>query len=132
MNRKKNPTPQPSHQTPPKPKISHSILQVAGEFIRLGDTLEDRQNRLTAACSAWNMACNTPELREKHLVQYVRGFGKVNADADADDLANVRKDMETLIARKLKMFPNDLRQVIGAKIISERGKERVEAVAATL
>jgi hypothetical protein len=40
--------------------------------------------------------------------------------------------METLIARKLKMFPNDLRQVIGARIISEGGKERVEAVAATV
>jgi len=98
----------------------------------LGGTLEDRENCLNAECSAWNMACNMPELREKHLAQYVQRYGNFTPEADADDLANVRKDMETLIERKLKMFPDDLRQVIGARIISEGGKERVEAVAATL
>jgi hypothetical protein len=110
-------------------KISQSILEFAGDFIHMGDTLEDRQNRLNAACSAWNMACNTSELREQHLAQYVRGYGEFNPEADAEHLANVRKDMETLIEAKLKMFPHDLRQVIGARIINDGGKERVEAVA---
>jgi hypothetical protein len=128
MKRKNKSHPQPSG----KPKISQSILEFAGEFIRMGETLEDRQNRVNAACSAWNMACNTPELREKHLLQYVKGYGKFNPDADAEQLADVRHDMEKLIERKIKMFPNDLRQVIGARIISEGGKERVEAVAATI
>jgi hypothetical protein len=114
------------------PKISQSILEFAGDFIRMGDTPEDRQNRLTAACSAWNMACNTPELREKHLIQYVRRYGEFNPQAAAEDLAHIRKDMETLIGVKLKMFPNDLRQVMEAKIVSEGGKDRVEAVAAQL
>jgi hypothetical protein len=104
-------------------------LDFAGDFIRFGNTLEDRQNRLTAACSAWNMACNTPELRKKHLDQYVLGYGKFNADADSEHLANVRKDTEKLIETKLKMFPNDLRQVLQAKIVSVKGGERVEAVA---
>ena len=112
-----------------QPKISESILAFAGDFILFGKTLEDRHARLTAACSAWNMACNTPELRKKHLDQYVRGYGKFTPDADAEHLANVRKDMETLIETKLKVFPNDLRQVIGARIISEGGKERIEAAA---
>jgi len=40
-------------------------LEFAGDFIGFSNTLEDRQNRLNAACSAWNMACNTPELRKK-------------------------------------------------------------------
>lgn len=132
MKRNKSKNGQQGPQSSTRPKISQSVLEFAGEFIRIGDMVEDRQNRLNAACSAWNMACNTPELREKHLNQYVKGYGKFNPDADAEDLANVRKDMETLIERKLKMFPSDLRQVIGARIISEGGKERVEAVAATL
>jgi hypothetical protein len=125
MNRKKK----PSYQTPPNPKISKSLLVFAGEFIRMGSTLEDRQNRLNAVCSAWNMACNTPELRKKHLDKHLRGYGEFNPDADAEHLANVRKDMETLIETKLKMFPHDLRQVIEAKIVSVDGGERVDAVA---
>jgi hypothetical protein len=115
-----------------KPKISQSILEVAGDFIRMGKTLEDRQNRLNAACSAWNMACNTPELRKKHLDRYVRGYGEFNPDADAEHLANVRKDMEQLIDRKLKMFPNDLRQIVSARIVKAGAQERIEAAAATL
>lgn len=116
-------------QSSARPKISQSLLEFAGDFIRIGNTLEDRQNRLTAACSAWNMACNTAELWKKHLDDYVRGYGKFNPDAHAKHLADVRKDMEKLIETKLKMFPNDLRQVVEAKIVSVDGGERVEAVA---
>jgi hypothetical protein len=36
--------------------------------------------------------------------------------------------METLIEAKLKMFLHDLRQAAGARPVSERGKERIEAV----
>jgi hypothetical protein len=120
----------PKQRTPPK--ISKSILDFAGDFIRLGETLEDRQNRLNAACSAWNMACNTSDLRKKHLDQYVRGYGKFNPDADAEHLANVRKDMEQLIEVKLTKFPNDLRQIVSARIMKAGNQERIEAAAARL
>jgi hypothetical protein len=125
MKRKKN----EDRQWGAQPKISESILAFAGDFIRFGNTLEDRQNRLTAACSAWNIACNTPELREKHLDGYVQGYGKFTPDADAEYLANVRKDMETLIETKLRMFPHDLRQVVQARIINVGGHDRIEAAA---
>ncbi len=129
---KKNKNRQQRPQPSARPKISQSLWEFAGDFLRMGDTLEDRQNRLNAAASAWNMACNTPELREKHLRQYLREYAKFNSHADAGDLANVQKDMEALIERKFKMFPDDLRQVVGARIIDVGGKDRIEAVAATL
>ena len=133
MERKNNLNHPSIHQTPPSPKISQNLLGFAGDFIRMGKTLEERQNRLTAACSAWNMACNkTPELRKKHLDQYVRGYGEFNLGTDAEDLAGIRKDMEMLIEVKLKMFIHDRRQVLDARIISEGGKDRVEAVAAVV
>lgn len=131
MKRKKSKDRQPRPQSSARPKISQSIWEFAGDFIRVGGTAEDRHNRLNAACSAWNMACNTPELREKHLAHYVRGYKQFNPEADAGHLASIRKDMEALIARKLKMFPNDLRQIVAARIVSEGGKERIEAAAAT-
>ena len=129
MNRKNNKERQQRPQPSARPKISQSLLEFAGDFIRMGDTLGERQNRLNAACSAWNMACNTPELRKKHLDQYVRGYSEFNHDTDAEHLANIRKDMETLIEAKLNMFPHDLRQVVQARIINVGGQDRVEAAA---
>jgi hypothetical protein len=120
------------HQIPPMPKISQSLLEFAGDFIRVGTTLPERQSRLNAASSAWNMACNTPELRKKHLDRYVQSYAEFNPTATAEELANLRKDMETLVGLKIKMFPNDLRQVLQARILSVNGKDRVEAVAARL
>jgi hypothetical protein len=59
----------------------------------------------------------------------VRGYGEFNHEADAEQLANIRKDMETLIEAKLKMFPHDLRQVVQARIINVGGQDRIEAAA---
>ena len=41
----------------PKRKMSEMISEIASTFIGIGKTAEDKQSRLTAACSAWNMAC---------------------------------------------------------------------------
>ena len=41
----------------PKRKMSEMIAEMAAGFLGVGDTLEERQNRLNAACTAWNMAC---------------------------------------------------------------------------
>ena len=57
MKRERRLDQQPSSQSSPSPKISQCLLAFAREFIRMGGTPEDRQNRLNAACSAWNMAC---------------------------------------------------------------------------
>lgn len=51
-----------------KRKISELIWEFAGDFIRRGETLEQRQSLLNAACSAWNMACN-PGVLSKALDQ---------------------------------------------------------------
>ncbi len=39
--------------------------------------------------------------------------------------------MEKLIEAKLKIFPNDLRQIVSARIVKVGDKERIEATAAT-
>jgi len=114
-----------------KSKISESILKFAGDFIRMGDTLEARQSLLNAACSAWNLACNTPELRKRHLDKYMLEYRKHNPGADEEQVAGVRSNMEMLIEAKLAKFPNDLRQIVSATIVKVGDKERVEAAAAT-
>jgi hypothetical protein len=95
----------------------------------MGGTLEQRESYLNAACSAWNMACNTPEVRKKHLDHYMQEFQKFNPGTDQEQLARVRSNMEKLIEVKLKIFPHDLRQVVQARIIKVGGQERIEAAA---
>jgi len=95
----------------------------------MGRTLDQRQSYLNAACSAWNMACNTPEVRKKNLDHYMREYQKFNSGLAEEQLADVRSDMEKVIEVKLKMFPCDLRQVVEARIIKVGDQERVEAAA---
>ena len=107
------------------------IWEFAGDFIRMAETPEQRQSLLNAACSAWNMACN-PSALEKSLDRYIREYQRFNAKADRAALAGVRSDMAKLIRRQLEMFPEDLRQIVGAQLVRVGDKDRIEAVSATV
>ena len=111
-------------------KVSEMVWEFAGEFIRLGKTLEDKQNRLNAACSAWNMACNAPEVLNKSLDQYLESYRSHNPNESDEQLAAVRSDVEKLIQNKLRLFPAVHKQIVGAKIIQEAGKERIDVASA--
>src|ERR1700681_572767 len=94
----------------PKRMMSEMISDMAAHFISVGKTAEEKQSRLTAACSAWNMACGSPEIRRQQLEQYVEGYLRFNPATSPSDLANIRSDMDSLIERKLQMFLEDQRQ----------------------
>ena len=116
---------------PTKRKMSEMISEMAAGFLGVGDTLGERQNRLNAACTAWNMACASPEVRQRQLDQYAEGYLRFNPATSPDDLANIRKDMETLMERKLQMFPDDRRLIVGAKVVKIGTKFRIEIASAT-
>ena len=117
---------------PTKRKMSEMISEMAAGFLGVGDTIGERQNRLNAACSAWNMACCSPEVRERQLEQYKEGYLRFNPATSPGDLANILKDMELLIERKLKMFPDDKRQIVGARVVMVGKDYRIEVASATL
>ena len=114
-----------------KRKMSEMISEMAAGFLWVGDTLGERQNRLNAACTAWNMACGSPEVRQRQLDQYAEGYRRFNPATSPDDLAKIRKDMEALIERKLQMFPDDRRLIVGAKVVIIGTKFRIEIASAT-
>jgi hypothetical protein len=116
----------------PKRKMSEMISEMAAPFISKGKTPEEKHHRLTAACSAWNMACGSPEIRRQQLEQYVEGYRLTNPAISPSDLANVRKVMESLIERKLQMFPDDKRQIVSAKIVMVGKDYRIEVASAPL
>ena len=116
----------------PKRKMSEMISEMAGAFVGLGKTAEEKQSRLTAACSAWNMAVGSSEKRRQQLEQYVDGYQRFNPASSSSDLAKIRTDMESLIERKLTMFPDDQRQIISAKVDMVGIDYRIEVASSTL
>jgi hypothetical protein len=114
-----------------KRKISEMIWEFAGDFLRMAETVEERQSLLNAVCSAWNMACN-PAALEKALDQYMREYQRFNSNADQTELAGVRSNMEKLVQKKLEMFPGDHRQIVGAQLMREEDKDRIEVMSATV
>ena len=115
-----------------KRKMSEMISEMAAGFLGVGDTIGEKQNRLNAACTAWNMACGSPEVRQRQLEQYREGYLRFNPATSPSDLANILKDMELLIERKLKVFPDDNRQIVSARVVMVGTKYRIELASATL
>src|SRR3954452_10476376 len=99
----------------PRRKLSEMVSEIGAGFISAGKSLEERQNRLSAVCSAWNMACASPANRQQQLQQFADSYGRLNPDISQDDLAKIVKDMETRIDRKLTLFPEDHRQIVDAR-----------------
>jgi hypothetical protein len=121
-----------NHDPQPKRKLSEIILEMAEAFIGVGNTPDEKQSRLTAACSAWNMACSSPEVRHWLLEQYVEGYQRFNSATSPSDLASIRSDMESLMGRKLEMFPDDQRQIVSAKVVMVGADCRIEVAAANV
>ena len=114
----------------PKQKMSEMISEIGGAFISVGKTLTERQNRLTAVCSAWNMACASPTNRQRQLQQFVASYRRFNPAISPDDLARIVNDMETLIEQKLMLFPEDHRQIVDATVVPVGADFRIEVASA--
>jgi hypothetical protein len=122
----------PASSEATKRKMSEMISEIGAPFISVGKTLTERENRLTAVCSAWNMACASPENRQHQLQQFADSYRRFNLAISQDDLARIVKDMETLIERKLTLFPDDHRQIVDARMVPVGADFRIEVVSATL
>lgn len=115
-----------------KRMMSEMISEMASNFISIGKTPEEKQNRLAAACSAWNMALVSPKRRRRQLDQYIVEYRRFNPAVPPNDLAAIRQDMESLIQRKLRMFPHDRRQILGAQVVMAKEGYRIEVVSGNL
>ena len=108
------------------------VWEFAGEFIRLGDTVEQKQIRVNAACSAWNMACNPPEVRNRSLDQYIKSYRSYNPEVTDEEISAILSDMERLIQNKLRFFPDVHKQIVGAQVTQVEGEDRIDVASASL
>lgn len=108
------------------------LAERAASFIGVGPTPEEKQNRLTTACRAWNMACTSPKRRRRQLDRYIEGYLRFNPAISPNDLAAIRTELESLIERKLRMFPHNRRPVVGARIVMSGDGCRIEVASGNL
>jgi hypothetical protein len=78
------------------------------------------------------MACGPPEDRQRRLEQYTEGYLRLNPGTPADDLAGIITVMNALIERKLKLFPDERRQVVCAVVVRAGTGFRIEIASAIL
>ena len=97
-------------------KVSAMVIDFAGDFIHIGETIEEKRHRLSAACAAWNFACLPEKQRKGMLDNFMIEYQKGNPDADSNDCRLVRKDLELLIEHKLKKYPEVLRHIVSCKL----------------
>ena len=65
------------------------IIEFAGDFIETGESMEQRQSHLNAACTAWNIA-NLPKYERRKALEECGGF---------DERLNRRGEEKELIQR---------------------------------
>jgi hypothetical protein len=97
-------------------KLSARIIAIAGDFLTDEDlSLDERQSRLNAVGSAWNMAIMPPARRQKALAEYIETFQRYS-DHTLEDTVAARSVMESLIEEKLRRYPHDQRVVCDAQV----------------
>ncbi len=104
-------------------KMSEMIINYAMDYIKLGDTIDQKQSYLNAACSAWNISLLPKGKRKEAINQFIDQYKALNPDVE--DVENVRHDLELLVKEKLRLYPNEKRAIAKAEIVEEAGKERI-------
>jgi len=105
------------------------ILKVAAGYIDMGETIEERENYLRSACTAWNIACLPPLKREREIKRYIDQYRKIN-QADEIDCKNLEEDVRLLIKQKDRLYPGIKVQIVNSKIAHINGRHFVTVVSA--
>jgi hypothetical protein len=94
--------------------MSEVIGEYASDYINMGDTTEERQSLLNGACTAWNIAVLPENSREEAIRRVIKEYKRVNPGVD--DAENFEHDLRVLIQKKLEMFPDIKKTILGAII----------------
>ncbi len=106
-------------------KMSELLLNVAGDFINMGEDLEDKQEYLNCAVSSWNIACLNKKDRRKTIKKYIKEYARLNPGFTKKDCEAEEENIELLIQQKDKLYPEINKQIAGATIQEIEGKIHV-------
>lgn len=108
-----------------KVKMSELILNVAGDFINMGEDINEKQEYLNCAVSSWNIACLKKENQKAAINKYIKEYRKLNPTFSIKDFKDEEENIKLIIQQKDKLYPNINKQIAGAKIQEINGKIHV-------
>jgi hypothetical protein len=106
-------------------KISEMVLDFAGDYIALGEDIEEKQQYLNSAVSAWNIACLNEKARKRSIKKYMAEYRKLNPTQSKRDFCDVEEDLRLLITKKVEIYPEVRIQIVDAQIQEINGKNHV-------
>jgi len=106
-------------------KISEMVLDFAGDYIAMGEDIEEKQQYLNSAVSAWNIACLDEKARKRSIKKYMAEYRKLNPKQSERDFRDVEEDLRLLIRQKEKLYPEVRVQIVDAHIKEINGKNHV-------
>jgi len=109
----------------PDMKASAMILEMASDYIMMGETQEERQNALNTACTAWNLSLLPEDARKQRLIRYIHEVKLANPGIEEDDLKGIQYNVDLLINEKIRLFPNAHKRMLNAEIVVVDGKATV-------
>jgi len=111
-------------------KVSEMLLDVAREFLAMGEDIDDKQQLLNAAVSAWNIACLRGDKRKKAVQKYMKTYEKMNPTFTKADCEDEEEDILLLIEQKDKLYADVNIQIVNAVIEEIDGKYHVTVASA--
>ena len=95
-------------------KISKMIIDVAGQFIEMVESAEERQTHLDIACAAWNISILPKNKMDKEYKKYFKKMKKKLNDPQL--IKYFEMDLNGLIEAKIVLYPNEKKKIVSALI----------------
>jgi hypothetical protein len=111
-----------------KPEISAMIWEFAGNYIRIGKNIDQRQNLLNSAVTVWNISLLKDEYREKAIKTYLDKCQELNPNENEEYRINLEKDLRLLLTEKDRLFPSVIKQIAHAEIRHDDGMDNITVV----
>jgi len=105
---------------PAKTKVSEMLINFAGDYIEMGENIEEKQQYLNGAATAWNIACLERRERKKAIERYLNTLKKYNPNYSKKDERNMKENLRLLIKKKEKLYPDEQVRIVDARITSNR------------
>lgn len=101
------------------------VLDFAGDYIAMSEDIEEKQQLLNSAVSAWNIACLDEKARKQSIKKYMSEYRKLNPTQSKQDYRDLEEDLRLLIKQKERFYPKVRIQIVDANIQKINGKNHI-------
>ncbi len=117
---------------PQQKKVSEMLLNVAGDFIAMGEDIAEKQELLNASVSAWNIACLKDDKRQQAINKFMKEYKKLNPTFTKDDFKDEEENLRLLIRQKDELYPDINIQIVNAIVQEVDGKNHIAVASAKM